>query len=134
MRTQTFFTPAVFNPFMLWADFAMKAMEMLVSSGQVIGTRVDQMARAGHNPSARDIKEFALMGSEKMKAATESSLAVATRMQAANVQLLTRGWQQWFQAMSSPTMALAAIKPFHGGATANARRLARRRLSTKRGG
>ena len=34
----------LFNPLMLWADLALKGAEMLVSSGQVIGSRVDQMA------------------------------------------------------------------------------------------
>lgn len=90
--------PSLFNPFMLWADLALKGTEMMVSSSQVIGSRVDQMARAGANPSPRDVKEFALMGSEKVKAATESGLAVALRMQSANYQLMARAWQQWFAA------------------------------------
>jgi hypothetical protein len=151
----------LFNPMMLWADLALKGTEMLVSSGQVIGSRVDQMARAGANPSPRDVKEFALMGSEKLKAATESSLAVALRMQSANYQLMARAWQQWFAAwgamaslgtsrslgealsrqntlfnalvrsgrsnaqLSGDTarLAHAALKPYHGASTANAKRL-----------
>ncbi len=90
-----------FNPFMLWADFAMKSTQMLVSSGQVIGQRVDRMARAGANPSPRDRKEFALMGSEKVKAATESGLAVAARMQSANWELMARAGQQWMASMGA---------------------------------
>ena len=151
----------LFNPMMLWADLALKGTEMLVSSGQVIGSRVDQMARAGANPSPRDVKEFALMGSEKLKAATESGLAVAVRMQSANYQLMARAWQQWFAAwgamaslgtsrsfgealsrqntlfnalvrsgrsnaqLSGDTarLAHAALKPYHGASTANAKRL-----------
>ena len=70
--------PSLFNPAMLWADLAMKATEMMVASAEVIGNRVDQIARAGANPSPRDIREIALMSSEKVKAATESNLAYAT--------------------------------------------------------
>lgn len=99
------FNPTLLNPFMQWADLALKTTEMLVSSGQVIGARVDQIARAGANPSPRDVKEIALMGSEKLKAATESGLAVATRLQSANFQLMARAWQQWFASMG----AMAAL-------------------------
>lgn len=93
--------PALFNPFLLWTDLAMKTTEMLVSSGQVIGSRVDQIVRAGANPSPRDMREIALMGSEKVKAATESGLAVATRLQSTNYQLMARAWQQWFASLGA---------------------------------
>lgn len=154
---------ALFDPFLLWADVGMKTAEMLYSSGQVIGKRVDRMARAGHQPNARDRREFRLMGTEKVKAAAESGLAVAARMQSANYQLMARAWQQGFANIAamtslagsrSPVEALsrqmslyrslgrsqgtqarlstdaarlagAALKPVHGAATANARRLAR---------
>jgi hypothetical protein len=95
------FHPTLFNPFMLWADLAMKTTEMLVSSGQVIGSRVDQIARAGANPSPRDMREIVLMGSEKVKAASESGIAVATRLQSANFQLMARAWQQWFATLGA---------------------------------
>jgi hypothetical protein len=107
----TIFNPALFNPLMLWADLAMKTSEMLVASGQVIGTRVDRMARAGAKPSARDLKEFTLMGSEKVKAATESGLAVATRLQSANYQLMARAWQQWFASLGAMS-SLAGSRTF----------------------
>ncbi|MGZ5785457.1 MAG: polyhydroxyalkanoate granule-associated phasin [Ramlibacter sp.] len=97
--------PSLFNPAMLWADLAMKAAEMMVSSTEVIGNRVDQIARAGANPSPRDMREIALMSSEKVKAATESSLAVATRMQSQNMQIFARAWQQWLTSLG----AMAAL-------------------------
>jgi hypothetical protein len=97
--------PSLFNPAMLWADLAMKATEMMVSSVEVIGNRVDQIARAGANPSPRDIREIALMSSEKVKAATESNLAVATRMQSQNMQIFARAWQQWLASLG----AMAAL-------------------------
>lgn len=120
------FNPSLFNPFLLWADVALKTTEMLFSSAQVIGTRVNRMALAGANPSARDRREFALMGTEKVKAATESGLAVAARLQAANWQLCARAWQQWLASSGNAArLAGAALKPVHAASTANARRLAR---------
>ena len=105
------FRPALFDPFTLWADLALRTTEMLVASSQVIGTRIGQIARAGANPSARDIKEFTLMGSEKLKAATQSSLAIATRLQSANYQLMARGWQQWVANLAAMG-ALASSRTF----------------------
>jgi hypothetical protein len=128
---------ALFDPFLLWTDVGMKTAEMLLSSGQVIGTRLDRMARAGHNPSARDRREFTRMGTEKVKAAADSGLAVAARLQSANYELMTRAWQQWFAnqtRLSSETARLvgAALGPVHGAATANARRLSRAKTTARR--
>lgn len=99
---------ALFNPFLLWCDLAVKTGEMLVSSSQVINSRVGRMARAGANPSARDRREFMLMGSEKLEAATQSGLAVATRLQSANLQLLARAWQHWFASLSAFSLLMTS--------------------------
>ncbi|WP_298933390.1 hypothetical protein [uncultured Ramlibacter sp.] len=117
------FSPAgLFAPAMLWADLALKSSEMLLASGQVIGTRVHRMARAGAQPSARDRKEFVRMGSEKLQAAGESAWAVAARMQSAQFQSAPRGFGAWGAWAS---LGQAALAPYHGASTANARRLAR---------
>jgi hypothetical protein len=108
---RTAFDPALFNPFMLWAQLAVKTSEMLVSSGHVIGSRVHQMARAGANPSPRDRREMLLMGSEKVKAATASGLAVAAQLQSANWQLATRAWKHWV-ASATAMGALATSRSF----------------------
>jgi hypothetical protein len=110
MARNVFGSPLL-DPFTLWADFAMRTAEMLLASGQVIGTRVGQMARAGANPSARDIREFTLMGTEKVGAAAQSGIAVAARLQSANYQLLARSWQQWLGSLGAIT-ALAGSRTF----------------------
>jgi hypothetical protein len=92
---------ALFAPLLLWADVATQTSEMLLASGQVIGSRVHQIARAGARPSARDRREFALMGTEKVKAATESALAVVTRLQATHWQWFARAWDHWFASMAA---------------------------------
>jgi hypothetical protein len=103
--------PSLFNPFLLWADFAAKSAEMLASSGQVIASRVGQIARAGSTPSPRDVREIVLMGSEKVKAAGESGLAVATRLQQTNYALMAQAWQQWFASLGAMN-ALATSRSF----------------------
>lgn len=118
---RTAIDPAFLNPFMLCAQLAVKTSEMLMSSGQVIGTRVHRMARAGANPSASDRREMLLMGSEKVKAAAESGLAVATRLQAANWELPARAWQQWLAGATA--MGALATSGSFGEALARQRRL-----------
>jgi len=65
---------------MLWSDLATKALEMTLASAQVIGYRTGRMALAGAAPNARDRREFALMGQEKIEAGAQSAQAMAARM------------------------------------------------------
>lgn len=108
-------SPFSLNPYLMWFDFATKSAEMMLASGVVIGTRVSRMAMAGPNPSARDRKEFTLMGAEKVKAMTDAALAVSTGMHRTQLQLAT-----------------AALQPFHSASTANARRLTGVKRRTRR--
>jgi len=45
--------------------------EMATAAAQTIHDRTQRMARAGLSPSARDRKEFLLMGQEKLEAASD---------------------------------------------------------------
>src|SRR5664279_4822825 len=65
------------SPFILWGDLATKTVEMMLASAQVIGHRTGRMALAGPAPNARDRREFALMGQEKIEAGTQSAQAMA---------------------------------------------------------
>lgn len=75
------------NPFSMWTDLAFKSGEVLLASAQVIGHRSHRMALAGPTPSARDKREFALMGEEKIAAAAESAQAIAMSMMRLNQQV-----------------------------------------------
>jgi hypothetical protein len=72
---------------MLWSDLATKTLEMMLASAQVIGHRTSRMALAGPAPNARDRREFALMGKEKIDAGAQSAQAMATKMMA-----ISRPW------------------------------------------
>ena len=69
-----------FSPFMLWGDLATKTLEMMLASAQVIAHRTCRMALAGPAPNARDRREFALMGLEKIEAGAQSAQAMAAHM------------------------------------------------------
>jgi hypothetical protein len=71
-----------FVPFMLWSDLAMKSLEMMLASAQVIAHRSGRMALTGPTPNARDRREIALMGQEKIEAGAQSAQAMAAHMMA----------------------------------------------------
>ena len=71
---------AHFLPLMPWSDLATKTLEMMLASAQVIGHRTGRMALAGPAPNARDRREFALMGQEKIEAGVQSAQAMAAHM------------------------------------------------------
>ena len=83
-------TPSFTNPFLVWTRLAWKTGEMMLASAQVIQHRAGRMAVAGAKPSARDRREFALMGQEKIEAGVESASAMAAQMMAMNPLLGTR--------------------------------------------
>lgn len=68
---------AAWTPWFAWSEIMFKSAEMMKASGQVIGHRVERMGRAGAAPSPRDVKEFTLMGQEKLEAAAESAQAMS---------------------------------------------------------
>ncbi len=75
------------NPLLLWTNLAFKSGEVLLASARVIGHRSHRMALAGPTPNARDQREFALMGEEKIAAAAESAQAMAMSMMKLNQQV-----------------------------------------------
>lgn len=50
---------------------AVTTAETVLASAQVIGLRAGRMALAGATPNARDQREFALMGKEKIDAGAQ---------------------------------------------------------------
>jgi len=65
---------------MLWSHLATKTLEMMLASAQVIGYRTARMALAGPAPNARDRREFALMGQEKIEAGPQPAQAMVAHM------------------------------------------------------
>jgi hypothetical protein len=97
------------NPFLMWSRLGWKIGEMAIASAQVIGHRTSRLALAGDVPSARDQREFGLMGQEKGEAAMESAHAVGVRMLMLNQQFAALAFKQMLSA-SAALMSIAASR------------------------
>jgi hypothetical protein len=97
------------SPFLLWVDLAMKTGEMMMASAQVIGHRTRRLAAAGSKPSARDRREFALMGQEKVEAVTKSAHGMAAHMMTMDPLLGARAVGQTL-AVANAMMSLAGSR------------------------
>ena len=97
------------NPFFMWSRLALKTGEMAIASAQVIGHRAGRLALAGSPPTARDQREFALMGQEKGEAAWESAQAVGVRMLMLNQEFAALSFKHMLSA-SLALMSLAASR------------------------
>jgi len=104
---------------------------------QVIAMRTARMLAAGVNPSARDRREFERMGTEKAQAFWESMSAMGLEMAKAQqryaLSAMRHWWAPWFAPWSAATSATRILEkglgPVHRRASANARRLRKRRRS-----
>lgn len=101
--------PSFADPFLLWTHLAWKTGEMMLASAQVVHHRTSRIAAAGATPSARDRREFALMGQEKIEAAVESASAMAAQMMRMNPLLGPRAFGR-MMAGAAAVMSLAASR------------------------
>ena len=99
------FVHSYFVPFMLWTSLAARTAEMMLASSQVIGHRTRRIALAGGAPSARDRREFALMGWEKVDAGARSAQAMGSHLLNANPML----WAEAFHNALRSTAALMML-------------------------
>ena len=102
-------TPSFTNPVLVWTRLAWKTGEMMLASAQVIHHRTGRMVAAGAKPSARDRREFALMGQEKIEAGVESASAIAAQMMTMNPLLGPRAFKH-MMAGAAVVMSLAASR------------------------
>jgi hypothetical protein len=102
-------TPSCANPFLIWSQLAWKATDMMLASAQAIQHRTGRIAAAGVTPGARDRREFALMGQEKIEAGIESASAMAAQMMAMNPLLGARAFGHMMTGAAA-VMSLAASR------------------------
>jgi hypothetical protein len=114
-----------------------KGAALSLAAPQVVAMRTARMLAAGVNPSARDRREFETMGTEKMLAFWESMNAMTLEMAKAQQQFALSAMRQWWSPWVSPWSVGAAatrvlekgLAPVQKRASANARRLRKRRRS-----
>jgi hypothetical protein len=87
-----------------------QAGDLMVAMPQVIAARLARVAAAGPLPSARDRREFAAMGTEKLTAFTESWSAMAAEAMRFNQALAAACIKAWWHPWQhrSPATSLAA--------------------------
>jgi hypothetical protein len=102
-------TPSFTNPFLVWSSLAWKTSEIMLASAQVIQHRTGRIAAAGATPSARDRREFALMGQEKIEAGIESASAMTAQMMAMNPLLGPRAFKHMMTGAAA-VMSIAASR------------------------
>jgi len=126
---------------------AKQSIELALAAPQVIAQRTARMLAAGHAPTMADQQEFVRMGTEKIEAWVEIWTAMGMQAARANQELLVsmmRMWSMpWIGLSLSPALSrraamrrlertglalmASAVAPMHRRATANAKRLRRRK-------
>lgn len=123
---------------------ALQTAELAFAAPQVVAHRLARMALAGHTPSARDRREFELMGAEKLAAMHESWTAMwlesLRAQQQMSLSLMNSMWFPWAGPRVTPRSSAACLQraalgvmgqglaPVHRRAVANAKRLGRTKL------
>ena len=97
------------NPFLMWGRLAWKTGEMAIASLPVVALRTGRLLLVGAVPSARDRREFDLMGQEKSAAMWESAQAMGWRMLVLNQQLAALVFRQMLST-SATLMSIAASR------------------------
>jgi hypothetical protein len=92
-------------------------VELGIAAPQVIAHRVSRMASAGNSPSARDREEFRRMGIEKIAAANEAWIAMATQAYLENQKLALNFMQSvWFPWIRRAPTAKSASRQLNKAA------------------
>jgi hypothetical protein len=112
---------------------ARQALGLSLAVPQVVAHRVSRMAAVGATPSARDRREFALMGAEKVAAFYESWAAMGlAAMQAQQRMWTSMMFAPWGRPPSNSALANQTLRilgqglaPVHRRAVGNAKRLGR---------
>lgn len=99
------------NPLLAWNSLALRWMEMMTASGQVIAHRTSR-----NNTPA----QMFTMGSEKAVAALQSSHAMTRQLMARPPTSAAATWDAWARLLSS------GIAPYRARARRNARSISRR--------
>ena len=99
------------NPWAAWIAFATMSAEMMTASAFVIGKRVTRLAAAGALPTARDQREFTLMGQEKLEAAAGAWQAMTQKLFATGPQLALHANRQLVAASAAMTALATSRSP-----------------------
>ena len=134
------------SPFALWWDAAsagynlmVRTVDLMVASSDVIQHRSGTIRAAWHDPMSADYPELFGMVAEKVEAFTRANISLLQDLGQANVDILAAATRvggvtpvglaaAGLKASTRTSrMAERALRPIHARATANARRLNRKK-------
>lgn len=99
------------QPFRLWSAVAWKFGEMMIASAQVVGHRAELMRSGGAPGDPRNVREFTLMGQEKIAAGAASAQAMALDSIMLGQRLGLMAFAQMMSAMTSLMSISASRSP-----------------------
>ncbi len=88
------------NPFALWTDMGLRALDLTVSSTQNLGEGVDRFTRAGASAEATGRGLFNLAAPAPESGPT-SSLLLGAQVQRSMLELMSQGWIQWMATLGN---------------------------------
>ncbi len=89
----------VLNPFMLWADMGLRALDLTVASSQNLSEGVDRFTRASASTGGTEAAlSFAAPVREP---GSRSTMLLGSQVQRSMLDLMTQGWLQWMAALGS---------------------------------
>lgn len=139
MPSSRFPYPAPIAAWMAWADFGMKMTETLLASSSVVARRSEILTQAAASPLTADHREILRMSSEKTRAFSQALMQLGlggfTALAAAQAAWFGSGASAMQRALGdsgrNARLARRVLAPVHSTATANAKRLSRRRAATR---
>ncbi|MDY8109987.1 hypothetical protein U0C82_12640 [Fulvimarina sp. 2208YS6-2-32] len=109
----------------LFPKSAVEASAIMVGAPFVIATRLTQMALAGGNPSAGDLRENRKMVAEKVAAVQQSAFAFNQAMMKSMMDMPFAFMTANPLAKSADAIVSAALKPYSSKVKANRKRLSK---------
>ena len=91
-------SPNLFNPFMLWADWGMRAAEAAIASTQNLTNGADRVTRAVAGTEASEIADAS--SDEEDEPSTATAFDGIANMQRLAWDMAAQGWTRWMTAVA----------------------------------
>lgn len=89
----------VLNPFMLWTDMSLRALDLTLSSSQNLSEGVDRFTRAEASPGVAERATFSFAAPHRES--DPAGMFLATRVQRSMLDFMAQGWIQWMGTLGS---------------------------------
>ncbi|WP_141512245.1 hypothetical protein [Ramlibacter sp. WS9] len=101
-------TPNLFNPFLLWADWGMRAAEATIASAQNLTDGADRVARAVAGAEANEVADVSTASDADTSAAT--AFDGIANMQRWAWDMAAQNWTRWMSSIGGILSAGAGVE------------------------